>query len=597
MAQREEDETMSVLVTKRSGRRGGPCASVQGITKRPQKLTVCVASPGDGKTRLGALCAYGRKTCVVCVAGTVRHWEREAGMVGVRSVLVGSGGIKAGDLRKKVEEECHDGLMWIVTRGVLQNYLKSSSAARNIGLFPEPDLLIMDEFHNLPGNAKDLLSTWPEAVTLGLTGTFEGDAVRNVAKDIGWDGDVLEAVTVRVPPLAIRGAFPRVQVRVKRVAMSGLEMACYEAGRGWMSSADRQRLLIFAPSREDTEGSDQYGVDVWRTVVLQLQKAEQEVHERLAKIITHVLVESRREALLATIADEVGAEAKDKIRHASLRLPPALAGWGPGDVERHVQEAFSRRKAILGGYVYLVRQLDSVSAGSEIECPVCLEKSRQWSIAKCGHLVCNECARRQELASRCPTCRAPQPCWKTAAQLAAMRKAASEPPCDDAILPETLDTSNKLKALAGVLLDLKHSERALIICPTHLLKAVAAEMRGVNINLGIMAGGGAEQERVLAIWTRGKEYKGLLAPPGIMGIDVHASTIIFLTDLMGETDFRQALARVKRQGNPAVRKGEPITCWFLTCQDTEEDTDHNLALKIRIAEEDSNGAAASVQIA
>ena len=198
---------------------------------------------------------------------------------------------------------------------------------------------------------------------------------------------------------------PEYESASKRVQMSRLEAACYEAGRDWMSSAERQRLLIFAPCRDEAAAPERYGAEVWRVIVVQLQRAEQEVYTRLAKLLKHVFPESRLEALLATVAEELGEEAKNKIQQASIPLPPAAAAWGAAEVERGIQAAFARRRAILGGYAYLERQLDSVSAGSEVDCPVCLDKTAQWSISRCGHLVCSQSAGRWSVRTSGHRCR------------------------------------------------------------------------------------------------------------------------------------------------------------------------------------------------
>ena len=124
-----------------------------------------------------------------------------------------------------------------------------------------------------------------------------------------------------------------------------------------------------------------------------------------------------------------------------------------------------------------------------------------------------------------------------------------------------------------------------MICPRRSIEAVAAEMRKVWINIGILGTGCAcEQERTQTAWTRGTKYKGLLAPPGILGIDIHATTVVFLTKLMGLDDYRQALARVVRQGNPAIERGHAVKVWFLVYKGTEEHDDEDLKNKKIIAE-------------
>ena len=122
---------------------------------------------------------------------------------------------------------------------------------------------MIDEFHASFREIRWILRKWPDAAVLGLSGTFDEDKVRVVALSIGWDPALLEAATVRIPENAIKGAFPRVEVNVTMVSMSSLEMACYEAGREWMSATEKQRLLIFPPNREEAVGADSYGAELW----------------------------------------------------------------------------------------------------------------------------------------------------------------------------------------------------------------------------------------------------------------------------------------------------------------------------------------------
>lgn len=569
----------SILVARQRG--GYGC--VQGMTKRPENINVYVAEPGEGKTRLGALCALDLPTMVVACRGTVRHWQREAGMVGVAAFQVGSGGKTPTEAQALLAREPRH--TWIVTREVLSRLVKKGS----LGTLPEPRLIVVDEFHMPLLCLKELFSAWPGAVCLGLSGTFHRDKVASVAREIGWDQDVLEAAVVRVPRHALKGVFPNVEVRVKRVDMTKLEFAAYAGGKRWMNEQERQRILIFSPPEQRDA---QYGADLWTTIVKQLQDAEQEVHRRLARLLNHVLAPERKQAVLEQFAEELGPDAASRIHDAAAELPDVVTSYGPAEVRAHTAAAFARRKAILDSYPFVVRQLDAVSAASEIDCPVCMDKTKEWSISRCGHLVCTECSQVRELHGRCPTCRTRDPSWKSAADIALLRNPAAPRPAapDDGFgAASGLDTSSKLKGLASILLQLSASERALVVCPGQLLRAVASEMERVGVRLGIMAGPGAEQERTLAAWSRGnKRYQGLLCPPTILGVDLpDATTIIFLTDVIPEDDYKQALARVVRQGNSTVDLGQAVKVWFVVCRQTEEEDAENLRAKIDIAKQSS----------
>ena len=581
------DSKSELLVAKRlSGAAGGEV--VRGILPRPNNIYVCVAAPGEGKTRVAALCALGRSTLVVVVKATVAHWRREAALVGCSTLEVGNGASKPAQARRSLE--ANPAQMWILTREVLARLLppymgefRDPEGVVQHSL-PTPELIVVDEIHELLQCGGRLLRTWPSAKVLGLSGTFGPEKVRMVAAAWGLDAETLEAATVRVPHDAIKGVFPRVRVLVKELDMSDMEKACYHTQESWMLAADRRRLLIFAPGGDVRTEGLQYGAEVWHTIVTQLQRAERDVSKNLASIVSHVFL-ARRPALLQLIASELGEEAATSIHAAAQALPPTVVPWCPAEVQHATQAALARRAQILGGYSFLVKQLDSVAAGSAIDCPVCLETRDAWCIARCGHVLCSSCAPR--LSSRCPTCRTPSPAWRSARDVSALRNpvvaAVGEHQQDDAAGAH-LNTSNKLKALAGVLLRLQPAERALVICPSASLKAVAAEMRRVGISLGTLGSGSAsEQERTQVKWTRG-EYRGLLAPPGILGVDVHATTVVFLTTVMGNDAFRQALARVVRQGNPAVERGQAVTVWFLIYRGTEEHDEAELRNKKRIAE-------------
>ena len=110
-------------------------------------------------------------------------------------------------------------------------------------------------------------------------------------------------------------------------------------------------------------------------------------------------------------------------------------------------------------------------------------------------------------------------------------------------------------------------------------------MKKIGVKIGALLGGSADQERALRSWMRGSISRAILAPPGVLGVDIHATTIIFLTDLISDQEYRQALARVVRQGNPAVEQNIPIKVRILVCKDTEEMDELTISTKRKITEE------------
>ena len=581
MMMRDRASAQTILMSRQRG--GYGC--VQGITARPEALSVYVAEPGEGKTRVASLCAFDLPTLVVAPDGTMKHWKKEAGMVGVPAFQIGTGGKTVAEGAKLVEANPKQ--MWIMTRKAVQRL----ATGHALGTLPVPQLVVVDEFH-LPFTClQQIYEQWPGVVVLGLSGTFHRDKVISTARAIGWDEDVLEAAVVRVPREAKRGVFPKVEVRVKRVRMSKLEEACYAAGKAWMKEEEIQRLLVFSPP-ESRGGEEEYSADLWTGIVRQLQEADNEVHRRLARLLKHIFSAERKKACLESIAQDMGSEAAERIRLASEDLPDVVTSYGPAEVRAHLSDALRRRLKVVGSYSFLVRQLDTVTAAGEIDCPVCMEKTRAWSISHCGHMICAECSGMPELQAHCPTCRAVRPTWKSAAEMARLReppKPAAAASVDDNLDGAVdLDTSSKLKGLASILLSLPSSERALVVCPgKDLIRNVAGEMARVGVKLGIMAGANADQERTLAAWRSGRRaYKGLLCLPSIHGVDLpEATTVVFLTPAMPSDEYQQALARVVRQGNESVEKGVAVKVWFIVYRGTEEENPDRLGAKVDLAKQ------------
>ena len=254
-------------------------AQIQGLVKPPFKLAICVAAPGEGKTRLGALCARGIRACALVVKGTVENWRREAQLLGMEATEV-----QPSSIQTQAAEFNH---IMLLTRETLARL--DRRAANVLTRLPPFDLLIVDEFHALPARFADMVANWEtrlraeggpskEAAILGLTGSFDDDAMGNVAKEMKWDADVVKACAARLPAGARGGAFPRVEMHVHEIAMTDLEMACYRAGCAWMRQEQRQRLLIFPPSGEDAQSAQadaqaehKYNTKIWESIIGKLQ--------------------------------------------------------------------------------------------------------------------------------------------------------------------------------------------------------------------------------------------------------------------------------------------------------------------------------------
>ena len=103
-----------------------------------------------------------------------------------------------------------------------------------------------------------------------------------------------------------------------------------------------------------------------------------------------------------------------------------------------------------------------------------------------------------------------------------------------------------------------------------MLSDVSNEMKKVGVNLAVLDGGTSQVQGVLSRWQKGA-CKGLLSAPEIPSLNLsEASTIVFLSPLMTDTEFTQATGRIVRQGNDAVRRGESVRVIILGSKDTVE---------------------------
>ena len=86
-----------------------------------------------------------------------------------------------------------------------------------------------------------------------------------------------------------------------------------------------------------------------------------------------------------------------------------------------------------------------------------------------------------------------------------------------------------------------------------MLDDVRKEMAKLGVPLAILRGGAVEQQNTLKAWQTGG-FKGLLSDPGLPALNLsEASTVVFLSPMLTDTQFVQAAGRVVRQGSHHAR--------------------------------------------
>ena len=135
-------------------------------------------------------------------------------------------------------------------------------------------------------------------------------------------------------------------------------------------------------------------------------------------------------------------------------------------------------------------------------------------------------------------------------------------------------TSGKLMRLKEIIDELSSDGRALVICPLKsMLADIHNEMKKLGVTLAVLGGCTSQLQGTLGRWRKGA-CKGLLSAPDIPSLNLsEASTIVFLSPLMTDTEYTQATGRVVRQGSDAVRRGESVRVIILGSKDTVETAD------------------------
>ena len=161
--------------------------------------------------------------------------------------------------------------------------------------------------------------------------------------------------------------------------------------------------------------------------------------------------------------------------------------------------------------------------------------------------MCSECLPQVQ---DCPLCRARGPVWRSGSSLRQQLEATQEA----APAEEEQQTSAKFFELAKIIHGLGEAERVLVVSPLKsMLDDVREEMAKLGINLAILRGGAVEQQSTLRAWQTGG-FKGLLSDPDLPSINLsEASTVVFLSPMLTDTQFVQAAGRVVRQGSHHAR--------------------------------------------
>ena len=211
--------------------------------------------------------------------------------------------------------------------------------------------------------------------------------------------------------------------------------------------------------------------------------------------------------------------------------------------ERRLAGVWTSRTRLLGAYAFAAGVLSKLGTDASVECPVCFDTDDDYFVAPCGHFVCRDCLPQ---VRDCPLCRARGPVWRSGRALR-QELAASQ---DAAPTEEERQTSAKFYELARIIHGLGATERVLVVSPLRsMLDDVRKEMAKLRVPLAILRGGAMEQQNTLKAWQTGG-FKGLLSDPDIPALNLsEASTVVFLSPVLTDTQFAQAAGRVVRQGS------------------------------------------------
>ena len=299
--------------------------------------------------------------------------------------------------------------------------------------------------------------------------------------------------------------------------------------------------MLFPATGDDRDG---YKQRVWRDIMRSLSEANKRVKTEVVSVLTRAV---HQHAHRAEIEQKLGPSVTGRIYElvAARELPESYDS--SPHTERRLESIWASRKRLLGAYAFAAGVLSKLGAAASVECPVCFDTDDEYYVAPCGHFVCRECLPQ---VRDCPLCRARGPVWRSGRalrqELAATQEAA---PAD-----EERQTSAKFLELARITHALGKTERVLVVSPLKsMLDDVREEMAKLRVPLAILRGGAVEQQNTLKAWQTGG-FKGLLSDPDLPSINLsEASTVVFLSPMLTDTQFVQAAGRVVRQGSHHAR--------------------------------------------
>ena len=161
-------------------------------------------------------------------------------------------------------------------------------------------------------------------------------------------------------------------------------------------------------------------------------------------------------------------------------------------------------------------------------------------------LTSRRCADCLPQVRDCSLCRARGSVWRSGRNLRQQLEVTQEV----APAEEKRQTSAKFFELAKIIHGLGETERVLVVSPLKsMLDDVREEMAKLGVPLAILRGGAVEQQNTLKAWQMGG-FKGLLSDPDLPALNSsEASTVVFLSPVLTDTQVVQAAGRVVRQGS------------------------------------------------
>ena len=446
----------------------------------PQRAAVLHAATGTGKTYVACMLAMGKTTYCITHQNTPLQWQKEAAKVGLNATWVREAKLLPACVASLASDPKQ---MLIFSHGLLKNH-----RFKQVEL-PKAEFIIVDEVHTIDCNnsVTDFVWLQRDAFRLGMTATIQTDEQReNIANLMMLPHGGLDAATIKLPESANTAAYPEVDFQVRRVQLSSLERSAYDVSHRIDSRNAQVRAMLFPSAGGDDLN---YCQRVWKNIAENFAHANRRIRDGLAKILARARRAPEHEE---TLKEHLGQEATEQIfEKVRAEEPPETFDSAPQTVKR-IEEVWGKRKELLGAHSYVIQVLATLDAGEALECPVCYERTNDYLISPCGHIVCRECRTQLE---KCPNCRQPCPAnaWCT---IETARDTVRASDADEAVKEEKQDTSGKLKELKRIINELGDADRALVVAPLkEMLGDVSHEMRKLGVRLIALDSGNAKKTK------------------------------------------------------------------------------------------------------